>query len=368
MNILEQIQENALKVDFDEKQQAYFDKLMSELEQISGGLGFSELRDKAKEGGKEALQVMRDYITKKEQIVVFIENKTMFSIMAPDELLKQLWENPSAKIKQNTERLMKTRAYANKTGVLWDDYVECLSSPRSTSTTYFLATINSSLAYPGSGVDHITLHTIADRCKNGEDLYRSDFNGAKRYSTNSQLYGVLAHLFIDQKEKGKDFYEKVKKSPLYEEKAEVWYNVIGPDGEVGQSQETENYLLQVIIEYFLGNEEKAEKIFKDLKHISFDSSSQIWGTQLSQPKATDFVISGIQLLGILAQALVDDPLSAHEQWQNFKKTEQWDKEKEMWRYMSEDKEDSKVKIDPEIHTRDQFLENILVAVFEKLQV
>ena len=80
MKSLEQIQENALQADFTEVQQAHFDKLMSELEEISGGLGFAELKVKAEAGSKEALQVMRDYITKKEQIVIFIETKKLFLI------------------------------------------------------------------------------------------------------------------------------------------------------------------------------------------------------------------------------------------------------------------------------------------------
>jgi hypothetical protein len=70
-----ELQSNALKANFTEVQQAYFDRLMSELEVISGGLGFSELKEKAEAGSKEALQVMRDYIAKKEEVVEFIETK-----------------------------------------------------------------------------------------------------------------------------------------------------------------------------------------------------------------------------------------------------------------------------------------------------
>ncbi|MBT5337907.1 hypothetical protein HN643_00605 [Candidatus Falkowbacteria bacterium] len=72
---MQQFQEKSLKANFTEVQQIYFDRLMSELEQISGGLGFAELKAKAEAGDKEALQVMRDYVAKKEQIVEFIENK-----------------------------------------------------------------------------------------------------------------------------------------------------------------------------------------------------------------------------------------------------------------------------------------------------
>ena len=75
MRALEQIQEQALHANFTDVQQQHFGKLMSELEKISGGLGFAELKEKAEAGNKEALQVMRDYIDKKEQIVVFIETK-----------------------------------------------------------------------------------------------------------------------------------------------------------------------------------------------------------------------------------------------------------------------------------------------------
>ena len=77
INPEQQLQENALKANFTEVQQMHFDKLMSELEVISGGLGFAELKEKAEAGSTEALQVMRDYVAKKEQIVEFIETKKM---------------------------------------------------------------------------------------------------------------------------------------------------------------------------------------------------------------------------------------------------------------------------------------------------
>ena len=46
INPEQQLQENALKANFTEVQQMHFDKLMSELEVISGGLGFAELKEK----------------------------------------------------------------------------------------------------------------------------------------------------------------------------------------------------------------------------------------------------------------------------------------------------------------------------------
>ena len=73
INPEKQLQENALKANFTEFQQQHFDRLMSELERISGGLGFAELKAKAEAGDKETLQVMRNYIAKKERIVEFIE-------------------------------------------------------------------------------------------------------------------------------------------------------------------------------------------------------------------------------------------------------------------------------------------------------
>ena len=79
--------EKSLKANFTEVQQVHFDRLMAELEQISGGLGFAELKKKAEDGNKEALQVMRDYIAKKEEIVEFIENKEV-----PEEESELDWE------------------------------------------------------------------------------------------------------------------------------------------------------------------------------------------------------------------------------------------------------------------------------------
>ena len=77
INPEQQLTEKSLHANFTEVQQQHFDKLMSELEVISGGLGFAELKEKAETGDKEALHVMRDYITKKEEIVEFIETKEM---------------------------------------------------------------------------------------------------------------------------------------------------------------------------------------------------------------------------------------------------------------------------------------------------
>ena len=85
MKSLEQLQEKSLKANFTEVQQAYFDRLMSELEVISGGLGFAELKAKAEAGEKEALQVMRDYVAKKEQIVEFIETKELVGLSGIEE-------------------------------------------------------------------------------------------------------------------------------------------------------------------------------------------------------------------------------------------------------------------------------------------
>ena len=83
MKSLEQINEKALKANFTERQQEYFDKLMSELEVISDGLGFVELEEKVR--AKELdVQILRDYIAKKEQIVDFIENKVILDLRRRD--------------------------------------------------------------------------------------------------------------------------------------------------------------------------------------------------------------------------------------------------------------------------------------------
>ena len=54
LNPEQQLIERSLHANFTEVQQQHFDKLMSELEQISGGLGFSEFKAKAETGDKEA--------------------------------------------------------------------------------------------------------------------------------------------------------------------------------------------------------------------------------------------------------------------------------------------------------------------------
>ncbi|MBT6573686.1 hypothetical protein HOM83_01460 [Candidatus Falkowbacteria bacterium] len=87
MLTLEQnLTEKSLHANFTEVQQAHFDRLMSELEVISDGLGFAELKAKAEAGSKEALQVMRDYVAKKEQIVQFIETKEVPEVLQEKNL------------------------------------------------------------------------------------------------------------------------------------------------------------------------------------------------------------------------------------------------------------------------------------------
>ena len=73
--------------------------------------------------------------------------------------------------------------------------------------------------------------------------------------------------------------------------------------------------------------------------------------------------AGNQLLGFWAEALVGDPEVAYTEWQKWKKTELWDKKKQMWRTFEPSK---KTPREPGILVTDQLLENILVAVFEKL--
>ncbi|MBT5503501.1 hypothetical protein HN858_00880 [Candidatus Falkowbacteria bacterium] len=358
MKIESELQEKALHASFTEVQQRHFDKLMSELEVISGGLGFAELKAKAEAGSKEALQVMRDYITKKEQIVNFIETKEFFPLMKPNELLEKLRSGPSEEVKENTGRLFKTTAYGD-TG-LWDDFVESESGvSRVTSATQFLSAINMNLIKPQERFTDSFLHLIDIRCKS-DGLYKHRFDGPENFYCNSQLYGVLAFVFDGQMARAKDFYSEIQQSELYDVEAEVWMNRVGEFGE-DSSQMTENYLLQVIVEYFLGNQEKAEQVYRDLKKVSYQEAEGMWNDQLSDE--ADSYVSRVQLLGSLAHGLVEDPDEGEIDWCRMKNTDLWDKKKKMWRYMEKDEGVDK---DIDIHTRDQFLENILVAVFKKL--
>ena len=96
LNPEQSLTEKSLHANFTEVQQDHFDKLMSELEVISDGLGFAELKVKAEAGDKEALQVMRDYIAKKEQIVEFIENKEIsehYEGLVNPKIIKDFVEN-----------------------------------------------------------------------------------------------------------------------------------------------------------------------------------------------------------------------------------------------------------------------------------
>ena len=107
----QQLTEKSLHANFTESQQRHFDKLMSELEVLSGGLGFAELKVKAEAGDKEALQVMRDYIAKKEQIVEFIETKEMIEVVVPERtkrgsLLPKSPDNPHKDEEPDQDYLM----------------------------------------------------------------------------------------------------------------------------------------------------------------------------------------------------------------------------------------------------------------------
>ena len=118
INPEKQLQENALKANFTEFQQQHFDRLMSELERISGGLGFAELKAKAEAGDKETLQVMRNYIAKKERIVEFIETKKI--PFANKELVDPgLIESFVDDLEALSVKLDKWNSYAEMNGKLY---------------------------------------------------------------------------------------------------------------------------------------------------------------------------------------------------------------------------------------------------------
>ena len=112
-----QLKESSLRANFNEAQTDHFNRLMDELEHISQGHGFQEIKAIAEAGDSQALKVLRQYVCKKEQIVCFIESK----VVLVQDILATTLEGVEIKFRLQ-EQLRKWQAFFMDKGIDWIEW------------------------------------------------------------------------------------------------------------------------------------------------------------------------------------------------------------------------------------------------------
>jgi len=151
-----------------------------------------------------------------------------------------------------------------------------------------------------------------------------------------QLLGVLAEAVTGNLEKAKEIYQSLKETPLWDEGKKQWNWYMNKEGKlINSDRYSKVQLLGVLAEAVTGNLEEAKEIYQSLKETSFwDKEKKQWngfmnkkGELISSGRA-----SGIQLLGVLAEAVAGNLEEAKEIYQSLKETSLWDKEKKQWNW------------------------------------
>ena len=368
MKTLEQIQESALKVDFNMAQQQHFDKLMSELEVISGGLGFADLKAKAELGSKEALQIMRDYITKKEKIVEFIETKRMPYIDA-ETMRNILNEGTAEKAKEKLQVLLYTSAFDKQKQMLTQKlggvgnavtHRNCVLLELAGQLT---GDIQTSITQPWES----KMYNRENRLYNCADLSL----GVEEYDAEGQFLSILMVLIQPKNDLADTAGQRLsdlKKLKFYMEEFDSWFTSVTPDTTQNKtlnftdlSLYSKDQLLYQLVNFFLGQEEEARQGFGNLKQEYYDPKL---GWKQSNYHHHDEEVertSTDQLMGIMAEAILGSPYEAKEKWQELKKDPRWvEPESGCWRAT-----ENSVK---GYNTSDELMDIILTAIFEKLKI
>ena len=327
--------ERALKANFTEVQQQYFDRLMSELEVISGGLGFAELKAKAEAGSKEALQVMRDYIVKKEQIVEFIETKEIIGeTMSAEELCAEFRGEPVKVAKQRLHALMKTKAY--QPGL---KHFEREINVTSSVPGYFVQEqILGKIVAHMAGDDRVAEPLTKDiRGPFYDDslmrLFRSNSKGRSKFHASTQFLVTVAFIL-----EGKipvfeitSFFDRLKNSKLYNNEKGEWNRLIDNEDVIDSQLFADDYLTEIMASYFLGKTEEVEKLYKEMgERYGEDFWDGGMVMETPDPDISKNERSKDLLLAVITQALVDDPEKAYERWLKGKESDLYDKEKQLW--------------------------------------
>ncbi|MBT5338233.1 hypothetical protein HOL46_03165, partial [Candidatus Falkowbacteria bacterium] len=306
---LEQLTEKSLQANFTEVQQRHFDRLMSELEVISGGLGFAELKAKAEAGSKEALQVMRDYIVKKEQIVEFLEIKKIPNeTKSAEELCMEFRGEPVKVAHQRLHALMETSAYMKGHHMFRQGIDSEVVSRGYSSKEQMLGKIVAHMAGDGILADSLTNDIQGTFYDRSMRLFKANdrFTGLQTFDANTQFLSVVAFMLEGKTpafELAK-FSDRLKDSELYNNDKNVWNRRISPDGVLDGQLYADDYLIEILANYFLGKTEEVEKLYKEMAERQ---GGDFWGDGivLESPEA-DISInerSKDLLLAIITQAL-----------------------------------------------------------------
>jgi len=154
-----------------------------------------------------------------------------------------------------------------------------------------------------------------------------------RYSED-QLVGVLAETVAGNLEEAKGIYQSLKETSLWDEEKKQWNSYMDEKGKlIDSDRDSGIQLLGVLAEAVAGNLEEAKGIYQSLKETPlWDKEKKQWNG--SMDKGGKWInsnrLSMAQLLGVLAEAVAGNLEEAKEIYQSLKETSLWDEEKKQW--------------------------------------
>jgi len=158
---------------------------------------------------------------------------------------------------------------------------------------------------------------------------------SNRYA-DDQLLGVLTEFFVGDKDLAKNMHDALKHTELWDPDNYQWNEDMNENGKLEHSYRlAENQLLGVLTEFFVGDKDLAKNMLINLKQTElYDPVKSQWnwfmdnnGKLIDSGGYTDD-----QLLGVLAEYFVGDKDLAKNMLINLKQTVLWDPVKFQWNW------------------------------------
>jgi hypothetical protein len=170
----------------------------------------------------------------------------------------------------------------------------------------------------------IIKRTFLDKKRGLWDIWDNIYEEPPIHTSTNELLGILVEGMFDEKQTQAKF-EALKKTELYNRASKRWNKSIRKDLVIPE-ENTKNELLAILVEG-LFDKKKARNTYETLKRNSYDGEQELWpNTNVHLPG--DY-ISDVQLIGVLVEGLFDKK-NARRIYKKLKNTQLYDKKDGVW--------------------------------------
>lgn len=159
----------------------------------------------------------------------------------------------------------------------------------------------------------------------------------ENFNTDTQLIGVLVEIFLDDKDKANESFYLLKNSQFFNKDRNFWFYDLDRKDDFEIEKPTDLVLLDVILKGFLDDFQKAKEEYQKIKKSEFfDSDLKFWNKYIKESinrnvsDISSYRVTFIQLLGVIAEILLGDKKEAIEFYLNIKKSKLWDENKKQF--------------------------------------